>query len=100
MNTLNLKIERGAHMNNDRFPAYQNMVAHMTPDQVRAAHNDYLKYYNANENDCTIVNMTDCDSFDKSIGLNCRYQLYWNTYIGWKVYMRHTGCFASDPRYE
>ncbi len=80
------------------FPGYQNMISHMTVDQVKAAFQDNLKFYNANENDCRIENIHKCHDYDNPF--KCRYQLHWNSYVGWKVYMLHTGCLASDPRYE
>jgi hypothetical protein len=85
-------------MNNDRFPAHQNMISNMPPDQVMQKFESDMKFYGAGANDCRIENMKDCYSYENPF--KCRYQLYWDTYIGWKVYMLHTGCLASDPRFE
>lgn len=82
------------------FPGYQNMISHAKAEEIEARHAYNLAHYGATDMDCRVASLRDTDTFDQSKGFHCRYQLHWATYLGWKVYMLHTGCFASLPAYE
>jgi hypothetical protein len=85
---------------NDFFPGYQNMISHAKVDEITKRHEEHLKFRGATHEDCWLQDLRETDDFDKRQGFNSKYQLVWKNYLGWKVYMNHTGCFASIPKYE
>ena len=82
------------------FPAFQRMISRDDSATILRRHADHLRHYNATDADCHIERLEETNAFDKSQGFQCNYELHWTTYLGWKVYMLHTGCFASDPAFE
>lgn len=68
-----------------------------TPEDIPDIHQRHLNYYKATSDDCELLNVTASPPWDAA---HCHYQLHVKTYLGWKVYMLHTGCFASIPEYE
>lgn len=87
----------------DRFPGYQNVISFNSPETILENHKHYLELRNATDEDCWIEMILEIPehAFDrKRYGYRCTYQVHWKTYKGWKVYMNHTGCFASIPEYE
>jgi hypothetical protein len=83
-----------------QFPAYQNMISHATVAEIQERHERNKAMFGATEKDIVLKNVVEADEFDKKKGFNCHFQLEWFTYIGWKTYMWHTGCIASDPKFE
>lgn len=85
-----------------QFPAYQNMISCNEPEAVLIAHKRNLCLRDATNEDCWIVGLEAIPdySLEYEQGFRSRYQLHWKNYVGWKVYMLHTGCFAFDPKYE
>ena len=85
-------------MAENRFPSVARMVSYDGDvDAIRKRHAEHLKYYGATDADCELINLRPAPHWDKA---KTHYQLRISTYLGWKVYMLHTGCFASIPEYE
>lgn len=81
-------------------PSHANMISRDNADTVSKRHSEHLTYYGATSADCEMMNVSPVPSWDRHFVGGCRYTLRINTYLGWKVYMLHTGCFASKPEYE
>lgn len=87
----------------DWWPGYVNMISQQTPDKILQQHNHYLEFREADLSDAWIENMqeiTEHNPVPHRQGYRCEYQIHFISYKGWKVYMMHTGCFASIPGYE
>jgi hypothetical protein len=80
------------------WPAYQNMISMDDSATVINRHAYNLRLFNATEQDCWIERMEQISN-DPHHFLT-RFQLHCSTYLGWKVYMLHTGCFAIIPDLE
>lgn len=76
-----------------RLCSYQHDLA-----GVKQRHCECLAYYQATEEDCELANLRAAPSWEK--GVKTHYELIVKSYLGWKVYMLHTGCFASIPEME
>ena len=74
-----------------------NVVARMCgrdTEEATRKHFEYNRnYYGATADDCELLNY----SHDGQWG---HYTISVKTYLGWKVYMLQTGCFASIPKFE
>ncbi len=84
-----------------QFPAFQNMVSFREAKDIIEDHKRYLEQIDCPPHECFIAEMEPVwTKHEKNRGLKTNYQLHWTSYKGWKVYMRHTGCFALDCKYE
>lgn len=80
-------------------PTFVNMCSvEADCDTIRRRHAEHLAYYGATEADCELVDLQPPPAWEK--GVKSHFRLNINSYLGWKVYMLHTGCFASKPEYE
>ena len=79
-------------------PSYVNMGSRDDCDTVRRRHAEHLAYFNATEADCQLVDLKPSPTWDGF--LRCHFRLNINSYLGWKVSMLHTGCFASLSEWE
>ena len=82
------------------IPSYVNMVSRDDSATILRRHADHLRFYNATDADCSITNIEPTKPWDKVFPDGTEYRLLINSYLGWKVYMLHTGCYASKPEYE
>ena len=80
-----------------RFPAYQNMISIDDSATILRRHAHHLQLFNATNEDCRIEKLEEIGHDPPFL---TRFQLHWSTYVGWKVYMLHTGCFAFIPDLE
>jgi hypothetical protein len=74
-----------------------NMGSFDDAGTIAKRHAEHMSHFEATEQDCKLLDLQPAPSWDK---LKCHYKLEFYTYKGWKVYMLHTGCFASIPQYE
>ena len=80
-------------------PSFANMCSmEADVETIRRRHAEHLAYYGATGADCQLVDLEPAKTWEK--GVKCHWRLNINSYLGWKVYMLHTGCFASNPEYE
>jgi hypothetical protein len=81
-----------------RFPAYQNMISVDDSATIRRRHTEHLRFYRATLEDCWIESMHPAHAHESPF--QTHFQLHWTTYLGWKVYMLHTGCYSIIPDLE
>lgn len=86
-----------------RFPSIVRLCSYDV-DLLNERHAEHLAFYNAsNETDCTLgdsyVTMEPIHG-TREFRRVLHYTLTIHTYLGWKVYMLHTGCFATILQYE
>ena len=77
---------------------FSNMASTMNRESVHKHFQSCLSHYNATTADCSMSNEEDARPYQAPILFH--YTLTLHTYLGWKVYMLITGCFASKPEFE
>jgi hypothetical protein len=82
------------------YPAFQNMISFDTPEVIRRRHEEHKEWTGATDKDIQLVNLAPTRGLEARQNYKSTFQLHWQTYVGWKCYMRHTGCLASDPAEE
>ena len=79
-------------------PTYADMVSgDADVETIKARHAYNLKFFGATEADCELTDVRACESWQWG---KVKFRLLVRSYIGWRVYMLHTGCIASMPEYE
>lgn len=79
-------------------PTIANMGSTTGRESVHKHFQSCLSHYKATEADCSMSNESDAYKWQAPIQFH--YSLTLHTYLGWKVYMLMTGCFASKPAFE
>lgn len=73
-------------------------ASHSDKETIISRHKSYLKMYNGDSKDCEVCDLEDVAV--SHLGYKTTYLLKVRSYIGWKVYKLHTGCFAYLPGEE
>jgi hypothetical protein len=80
-------------------PQFVNMASQYTLAESRKHLRDNMRVFGASEADITMSHEAESYQYEQPT-IMCRYTLNLHTYLGWKVYMLQTGCFASKPEFE